>query len=154
MCRVWIGVRGGIIVGQVEAMLDCCRGPELCVKPYFTCICPLMLSPAVITRGTVLHKLSVSSREQNLVAGGITWESLELEQGPGTMVGQIEAVAPASQQILVQQTPSSSSSTSLQDVLQLPGYPSSDGGHQSLLTAPLSRLDMSELKRSLLPIMV
>ena len=31
------------------------------------------------------------------------WESLELESGPGTVVGQIEAVAQAPQQILVQQ---------------------------------------------------
>ena len=88
------------------------------------------------------------------VAGGITWETLELEQGPGTVVGQIEAVAPASQQILVQQTPGSSSNTSLQDVLQLPGYPSSDGGYRSLPTVPLSHLFLSVWTGSLLPITV
>lgn len=113
-----------------------------------------MLSPALITGGTVLHKLSLSSREQTSVAGGITWETLELEQGPGTVVGQIEAVAPASQQILVQQTPGSSPSTSLQDVLQLPGYPSSDGGYHSLLKEPPYHLILSVLKGTLLPITV
>ena len=56
------------------------------------------------------------------------WESLELESGPGTMVGQIEAVAQAPQQILVQQAQGAVSNASLQDILQLPGYPSPDAG--------------------------
>ena len=65
--------------------------------------------------------------------GGITWESLELESGPGTVVGQIEAVAQAPQQILVQQAQGGGSMTSLQDILQLPAYPSPDtaGGHMA-----------------------
>ena len=56
------------------------------------------------------------------------WESLELESGPGTVVGQIEAVAQAPQQILVQQAQGAGSNASLQDILQLPGYPSPDAG--------------------------
>ena len=56
------------------------------------------------------------------------WESLELESGPGTVVGQIEAVAQAPQQILVQQAQGVGANASLQDILQLPGYPSPDAG--------------------------
>ena len=56
------------------------------------------------------------------------WENLELESGPGTVVGQIEAVAQAPQQILVQQAQGAGSNASLQDILQLPGYPSPDAG--------------------------
>ena len=43
------------------------------------------------------------------------------------MVGQIENVAQNSQQILVQQAPGGPPSTSLQDMLQLPAYPTDEG---------------------------
>ena len=69
------------------------------------------------------------------------WESLELESGPGTVVGQIEAVAQAPQQILVQQAQGAGANASLQDILQLPGYPSPDAG------APLEMQLLPVLRR-------
>ena len=43
------------------------------------------------------------------------------------MVGQIENVAQNPQQILVQQAPGGNPGASLQDMLQLPAYPTDDG---------------------------
>ena len=42
-------------------------------------------------------------------------------------MGQIENVAQNPQQILVQQAPAGNPGTSLQDMLQLPAYPTDDG---------------------------
>lgn len=84
-------------------------------------------SPLSTPCGGIAMGWGMLLKSLNLCPGGIAWESLELEQGPGTVVGQIENVAQGSQQILVQQAPGSYPATSLQSMLQLPAYPADDG---------------------------
>ena len=71
---------------------------------------PAAPSGAAESSRAILTSHCIEAESSSLRRGGIAWESLELEAGRGTVVGQIEAIAAnALKQILVQQKLKSSS---------------------------------------------